>query len=343
MNDAAALFVRPKELLKPLLLLGLLFQLSLPADCFSRGNHDNDLLCLDEARQYMLMLINRDRASQGVAPVTLDEAASRAAQQHSDEMACWGYVSHWDRQGRKPDQRYTEAGGSGAVFENVYTNHDIPFLGYQSPLAEKQLFERREIEKAQAWFFEQQAPRDGHRRNILDPHHNKVGIGLSLAIDKNFGSRITVAQEFVNEFVTLAESPNRLIPGKQSRVTGRLDSNVALHAVQICREGEPTAMTPYDLKKTSSYSLPSQAVATCYPAPYRSPVPVNLVKTSAGDEFCLVLSPDDKWPDGLYYILVWVRKPGSKAAFIGSTKTVRLAGGSQIGTIAADVETTPGS
>ncbi|HEY9871338.1 MAG TPA: CAP domain-containing protein [Candidatus Obscuribacterales bacterium] len=343
MNSAAALFARPKNLVKLGLLLGLLFQLMLPGWSFSLRSNDSDLLSLDEARQYMLSLINRDRASQGVAPVTLDEAASRAAQQHSDEMAGWGYVSHWDRQGRKPDQRYSEAGGSGAVFENVYTNHDIPFLGYRSRLAERQLFPRREIEKAQAWFFEQEAPRDGHRRNVLDPNHNKVGIGLSLAVDKNFGSRITVCQEFVNEFVTLAESPDELAPGKQSRVAGRLDSNLALHAVQICREGEPRPMTPYDLKKTSSYSLPSQAVAICYPAPYCSPLPVNLVKTSAGEEFCLVLNPDDKWQDGLYYIMVWVRKPGSKAAFLGSTKTVRFAGGSQLGTIAADVNATPGS
>jgi uncharacterized protein YkwD len=343
MNSAAAVFVRPKDLLKLGLLLGLLFQLMLPASCFSLAKNDSDLLSLDEARQYMLTLINRDRLSQGVAPVTLDAAASRAAQLHSDEMAEWGYISHWDRQGRKPDQRYSEVGGTGAVFENVYTNHDIPFLGYQSPLAEKQRFPRREIEKAQAWFFEQEAPRDGHRRNVLDPHHNKVGIGLSLAIDKKFGSRITVAQEFVNEFVTLAESPGEFAPGRQSRIAGRLDVNVVLHAVQICREGEPRAMTPYDLKKTSSYSLPSEAVAICYPAPYRSPTPVKLAKTGSGEEFSLVLNPDDKWQEGLYYIMVWVRKPGNKAAFIGSTKTVRLPGGSQIGTIAADVNATPGS
>lgn len=38
------------------------------------------ILSLDQAREYMLTLINRDRAAHGLAPVTLDKIASQAGQ-----------------------------------------------------------------------------------------------------------------------------------------------------------------------------------------------------------------------------------------------------------------------
>ena len=331
MSRAAEVVARPNSLSRLALFLGLIFQLVLPAWSFGSRSQDQDLLSLQEAQKYMLELINRDRESQGVPAVTLDTAATAAAQGHSDEMAQWNYISHWDKQGRKPDQRYSEAGGHGAVFENVYTNHDVPFYGSQTPLAADQNFPRREIEKAQAWFLNS----DGHRGNVFDRNHNRVGIGLSFSIDKKYGSRITVAQEFVNEFVSLADAPQEFVSGHRSRIAGHIGKDVSLQAVQICREAMPKAMTVSDLKRTTSYNLPNESVTTCYPQPYRSPVPVSLTKTAEGEEFSLVVQPNASWSDGLYYVIVWVRKPDSAEAFIGSTRTVRLSSGSQIGQIAA--------
>lgn len=324
MASAAAVFLRPRTFFRLGLLVCLLFQSLLPVWPFQHRLVEDKTLPLDHARQYMLELINRDRASHGLAPLTLDPVATRAAQAHSDEMAQWSYISHWDRQGRKPDQRYSEVGGSGAVFENVYTNHDIPFAGHQIPLASRQVFPGTEIEKAQDWFLHQVPPRDGHRRNLLDPNHNGVGIGISLSIDRKYGSRITVAQEFVNEFVSLASAPDEFIPGRRSRIAGRLPKNLTLHAVQICRERSPRPMSPWELKKTSAYTLPDQAVATLYPAPYRSAVPVDISKTSRGEEFSLTVRPGNKWTDGIYYVIVWVRHAGGRQPFIGSTRTVRF-------------------
>src|SRR5262249_56278283 len=125
---------------------------------------------------------------------------------------------------------------------------------------------RREIEKAQAWFLNS----DGHRRNVFDHNHNRVGIGLSISNDRRYGSRITVAQEFVNEFVSLADAPQEFVAGQRTRIAGRIGRDVSLQAVQICREAMPKAMSVSDLKRTASYNLPNESVTTCYPQPYHS-------------------------------------------------------------------------
>jgi uncharacterized protein YkwD len=290
-----------------------------------RDSKQRDLLTAQEARIYMVELINRDRCSQGLGPVVLDGTANDVAQKHSDEMAQWSYVSHWDLKGRKPDERYSEAGGRGAVFENVYTNHKNPYMGYGSAVCASRLLPRREIEQAEEWFFNQQAPFDRHRRNILDPYHNQVGVGISMAFDRRWGMRITVAQEFVRTAAQVAQSPAQLSPGERKRISGRLKTGTSLAAIQICREGLPLPMTPNQLNSTGPYYLPPYTVASYLPSTPGYQTPLTVSKTRANEEFSMDLASERQWAEGLYYILVWVRDPSSQQPYIGSTQTVRVA------------------
>jgi len=41
-------------------------------------------------------------------------------QRHSDEMAQFGYMSHWNMDGYGPEYRYSRAGGVDKAQENVY-------------------------------------------------------------------------------------------------------------------------------------------------------------------------------------------------------------------------------
>src|SRR5450432_4722149 len=77
------------------------------------------LLNLEQARRYVLALVNHDRAEYGLSPVTLDDAATRAGQRHADDMAKAGYTAHWGTDGSVPEQRYSEAGGTDFVQENA--------------------------------------------------------------------------------------------------------------------------------------------------------------------------------------------------------------------------------
>ncbi|MFI5421373.1 MAG: CAP domain-containing protein, partial [Nitrososphaerales archaeon] len=70
-----------------------------------------------ELQNYSLSIINENRTSSGLNPVTLSPIPS--AQQHADSMLQSGYFSHWDTQGYKPYMRYSVLGGTGFVEENV--------------------------------------------------------------------------------------------------------------------------------------------------------------------------------------------------------------------------------
>ena len=68
----------------------------------------------------MVALVNRDRATQGLGPVELDDGAPTVAgQAHAEDMARLGYLGHWGSDGSVPEQRHTEAGGSDMVLENA--------------------------------------------------------------------------------------------------------------------------------------------------------------------------------------------------------------------------------
>src|SRR5438067_13876930 len=68
-------------------------------------------LTLEQARSYMLELINRDRGYCGLRPVLLDPVASRAGQDQAEEMAAHSYLAHFNLQGDSPQQRYARCGG----------------------------------------------------------------------------------------------------------------------------------------------------------------------------------------------------------------------------------------
>ncbi|HEY9776504.1 MAG TPA: hypothetical protein V6C81_22270 [Planktothrix sp.] len=87
---------------------------SKPQNRFNAGTMN-----LAEARNFIVVLINKDRRKANLSPVTLDKIASECGQRHTDEMVTVGYLSHWDTGGKKPTQRYTEGGGVDDDSENL--------------------------------------------------------------------------------------------------------------------------------------------------------------------------------------------------------------------------------
>ncbi len=103
------------------IIISLLF-----AGLWSRGFFSNSTIScpdvvsypsLEELVNYTLSIITNDRMSSNLQNVTLSQITS--AQQHADDMLKNHYFSHWDTQGYKPYVRYTLAGGTGAVDENL--------------------------------------------------------------------------------------------------------------------------------------------------------------------------------------------------------------------------------
>ena len=293
--------------------------------------NEKDAINIADAKQYMISLINRDRKSQGLNEVSSDETAERAGVLHSDEMAKLGYLSHWDVLGRKPDQRYCSVGGTGFVMENGH----IEFAGFAGdnaggnteftidPTAK---ISKKTIEEIESGFFNEQAPNDGHRRNILDPDHSKVGIGLSIA--KNGDShRISCAQEFIHSYGAVETVPNSIKLGESFVVKGSLDPGLSLQSVDLFWEELPKPMTLKELDATYSYGPPQLRINTYFPSSPASRDNLKITDNAGRQEFnCRFDTDKTLWKPGLYYVYVWVKTPDltRKKNLVVASKTIEV-------------------
>jgi uncharacterized protein YkwD len=271
---------------------------------------------LSQAREYMLMLINRDRAVYRLPPVSMDPIATVAAQKHTEEMSARGYMSHWDHDGNKPEARYTAAGGKDAVYENVSGWFDE--TGHA--LSKNQSFTKRELEVIESEFINEVPPHDGHRKNILDFAHNRVGIGLTL-VDDEGDRRVQCAQEFLDQKGTYCDIPKRLTRGTSFSVAGKLSKDITFEKVEIMWEPYPKPLSVKQLNQELPYEDPTTSVLTCSD---KTANPVSVKRTADGDEFVVTITPGQDWNRGLYYIWVWGRTKADRVKFIVSNRTALL-------------------
>ncbi|MER7736225.1 CAP domain-containing protein [Streptomyces erythrochromogenes] len=105
----------------------------------------------------VLALVNQERAAAGCQAVTLNAKLTKAAQDHSADMAANSNMSHTGSDGSDPGARITRAGYAWSTYgENVA-------YGYSTP--EKVM---------EGWM---NSP--GHRENILNCSFKEIGIGLA--------------------------------------------------------------------------------------------------------------------------------------------------------------------
>lgn len=112
---------------------------------------------LPAAQAKVLELVNQARAAAGCPALTVNAKLTKAAQDHSADMAAHRNMSHTGSDGSDAGQRITRAGYQWRTYgENVA-------YGYSSP---EQVME--------GWM---NSP--GHKRNILDCSYKEIGIGLA--------------------------------------------------------------------------------------------------------------------------------------------------------------------
>lgn len=105
----------------------------------------------------VVALVNTERGKVGCSPLTLNAKLSKAAQDHSADMASHQNMSHTGSDGSDPGQRITTAGYTWSAYgENVA-------YGYSTP------------EEVMAGWMSS----PGHKRNILDCAFKEIGVGLA--------------------------------------------------------------------------------------------------------------------------------------------------------------------
>ena len=123
-----------------------------------------------EEKRYMLSLINAERKKAGVGAVVLGD--NIAAQMHAEAALDNCFSSHWGVDGLKPYMRYSLAGGYQSNGENG-SGLDYCIKASDGYAANSSI--NQEIrETIDGWI---NSP--GHRRNLLNPQHKKVNIGIA--------------------------------------------------------------------------------------------------------------------------------------------------------------------
>ena len=155
-----------------------------------------------ELFQYVLELINNDRRSAGVEPVTLNYNA--AAQKHARDMFDNYFLAHWGTDGLKPYMRYTRQGGLGYEQENSayagwFNREDNPER-YEN-IDPHEIIQRLE----HSMMYDDAKSNWGHRDAIINKLHKKVNIGL-VYDDK----RLALVQQFEGDYVEYILPPTLL-------------------------------------------------------------------------------------------------------------------------------------
>lgn len=116
-----------------------------------------------EAENKILELMNEKRVEQGLKPLTMDNTLLQVARYKSDHMIQYNYFDHTNPDGTKWTNWLQTIGYKyNATGENIAYNTYDP------------------VELFNQWWNS-----EGHRKNMMNPSYNKVGIGVVYDKDNN--------------------------------------------------------------------------------------------------------------------------------------------------------------
>lgn len=235
----------------------------------------------EELVQYVLDRVNKDRTDMGLLPVKL--SSNEASQMHAEDVFRTKQISHWTTNGEKPYMTYTQYDGEGSVQQNV------AIAGF-SPEQYEQcvtniLVECEKIEpistieqlENEMMFNDKDCCNDGHRINILDPHHTHMSIGI--VYDQYY---LALVQNFENNYGLNVDAKNSEIEVSGTLLDGQLD-HIAIYYDEM-----PSREVYEQNKNLLSYSAGELVSMVVKPLPpgyyYESPQGYNLIEANRWDD-----------------------------------------------------------
>jgi uncharacterized protein YkwD len=144
---------------------------------------------VQDLEQRIHILINSERKARGFSGIGWDDRLARIARKHSKDMASRSFFSHESPEGKDFSFRYQEQGytcsiRTGTIIhmgaENIALGHLYRSIRTVNSVVSYDWYTIDQIAQktVQGWM---NSP--GHRRNILTPHWQNEGIGISFAPD----------------------------------------------------------------------------------------------------------------------------------------------------------------
>ena len=245
---------------------------------------------LEFAREYALELINQARTGAGLDAVDLDD--NPVAQSHAEDMRASCFYGHWGSDGLKPYMRYTLAGGYQFNSENI--------AGYAYCPLDPDRYLRTTISAKLDQAMEALTESAGHLRNILDPYHRKVAIGISYR-----PPNLWLVQHFLGDYIEYTVEP--AIEAGELTLTGRVRNGVKVSGlalgVQIFYDQPTKTLTRGQLYQTYCYDFGDKIAALRRPPGPNAYYPTDTFTdfgTKCNDPYSV--SPDAPTPSSPFHI-----------------------------------------
>jgi len=276
-----------------------------------RGRFNEDDLPL--ARELLLKMVNKERASAGLTRLELDDLACKVAGEHAADMANRSFLSHWGTDGRKPYHRYCFAGGTAAVQENCSSADDIESITSKSVLQVVQEMHQSMIEEV--------PPYDGHRKTILFPQHTHVGFGIALQ-----GHSFRIDELYVARYVEIDPIPRQAKPQAKVLLSGAvLSRKQTLTGADVYYEPLPSPQKINWLREPRSYGMPEpeERLYPRLPAGHSySDGSHGTIDVDSNGKFRVSISLSKK--PGINTIMIWLTEAQSEVDFPASQICIRV-------------------
>lgn len=182
---------------------------------------------MDESVRMLFDLANQERTSRGIRPLKWDGSLADAARQHAMKMAEQNVLSHQLLGELDVAMREKDAGARiTAAAENIAYGPNV--AGIHT-----------------AWMHS-----PGHRRNLLNPQYNSVGIAVVQR-----GNLFWAVQDFSHSLADLSVEAQEKAVAKEIRTAGltiRFDNG---DARRVCEGGQPRDSRPMLIARLSSTDL----------------------------------------------------------------------------------------
>jgi hypothetical protein len=177
-----------------------------------------------------------------------------------------------------------------------------------------------QIENAEAMFFHETPPNDGHRKNILRPSHKRVGVGIAQPAKTPAEMPVPCfCQEFVDPFGRYAPIPATLHPGQILHVEGSVLSPAKVAGVGLARLPLPARLTVAESNRRRSYLVPAP-YQMYWPPGFQTPIPLRV----NGSNFAIDVPVSYGGQSGLYELSVWAKLPSADSFVIIGMRTIRV-------------------
>ncbi len=182
-------------------------------------NNKTKILDTNSFLELLAELVNNERGLRGLLPLSKDDIAFHVANDQANDLIVKGYLSYYNLKNQGPDERYSQAGGSGAIVEVI--------KGFETEPDDKnvRLTELLAQQLIQAILINQD-----DSQVLFSPYINQLGVGFVLSKDKK---KFVSVCEFITSGVDISPVKPQVSWNEKIIISGRIKSPYKFKAVSI--------------------------------------------------------------------------------------------------------------